>query len=290
MTSENFHCYICGSPEYLYMYNKPAERYLGFERSFRIVRCLQCGMVSVANQPSLDKIAKLYDETFFGTAQQQVISTAVIKNAERRVAFLRNYCNKGKLLDVGCGQGNFLSIASRIYQVIGVDISKYAVTHGREWFGLDLREGDFLGIELGGETFNIITMWDFIAHVLDPLAYLAKARQLLEPGGFIVLTTGDISSTNARLFGKYWHLMTPPKMIHYFSEPTIRLALEKCGFQQIVISWPGKYVPLDFMLTKFARMINWMWLEQKRWPKRLPQNLYVNLFDGMIVVARRDND
>ncbi|MCI0395881.1 MAG: class I SAM-dependent methyltransferase [Chloroflexi bacterium] len=215
------------------------------------------------------------------------MSTTVIKNAKRRLALLQKYQPQGRLLDVGCGQGNFLSIANHLYQGIGVDISEYAVRHGREALGLDLRSGDFLTMDFAGTTFELITMWDFIAHVLNPCAYLEKAYDLLSPNGFLVLTTGDIGSVSARLSGKRWHLMIPPKHLHFFSTATIRQALERSGFRNIVIMWPGKYVPLEFILTKLGRMVDWVWLEKQKWPRFLPQALYVNLFDIMTVLARR---
>lgn len=286
MSNDTFICYICGTSDVVHLFDKPAENYLGIKESFRIVQCCQCGMVSVANQPPLRTLETLYDKTFFSTSQQKVMSETVIKNAESRVALLQTYHKSGRLLDVGCGQGNFLSVARHTYQCKGIDVSEFAISQGKQQWGLDLQHNDFLELDLGQSKFDVITMWDFIAHVPSPLDYLSKARQLLERDGILVLTTGDIGSLSAKIMHKHWHLMIPPKHLHYFSRSTMDLALQKSGFEEPTLFWPGKTVPFEFMMTKFARIINWEWLEKQTWPSFLPQHMYINLADIMMVVTK----
>ena len=97
-----------------------------------------------------------------------------------------------RLLDVGCATGVFLDLARAAgWQVGGVDLSTRHAAYARSAFGLEVWEGDFLAAPFAPGSFDAITMWDFLEHVLDPRAVVAQARRLLAPGGLLLLFTID---------------------------------------------------------------------------------------------------
>jgi predicted TPR repeat methyltransferase len=214
-------------------------------------------------------------------------------NAQRRLNRLLQLpdIRLSSWLDVGCATGDFLVVASAVVKdPYGVEISDHAWAVAKSR-GLQVMLGDFLEVEFTASRFDVITMWDYIEHVCDPMANLAKARNLLRAGGYLAISTGDIGSRIARLMGKRWHLMIPPKHLYFFSERTLADMLLKSGFSVITISRDGKYVPVDFIAWKatfllmpsLARYV--VSLARKIGLGRIAP--YINLGDIMTVVARK---
>ena len=105
------------------------------------------------------------------------------------------------------------------------------------------------------------------------------------------MSTGDIGSLVARVMERFWHLMIPPRHLYYFSPVTIRNLLSQAGFEAVVVSKPGKRVPLDFALWKLASLVipgagsAALRLGALTHLGRLTP--FVNLWDIMTVVARK---
>src|SRR6185369_14337024 len=96
--------------------------------------------------------------------------------------------------------GVFLDLARAAgWQVRSVELSTRHAAYARDSFSLDVWEGDFLDAPLPAGGFDAITMWDFLEHVMNPHAVLAKARELLAPGGVLLVFTIDTSSLFNRI-------------------------------------------------------------------------------------------
>jgi SAM-dependent methyltransferase len=96
-----------------------------------------------------------------------------------------------RLLDVGCGVGTFLDVARRRgLDVTGIDIAEQPARVARER-GHDVRVGPLAEQELEPGSFDVVTLWDVIEHVDDPLALLCEIRRVLRPGGVLLLETPD---------------------------------------------------------------------------------------------------
>ena len=134
-------------------------------------------------------------------------------------------------------------------------------------------------------------MWDYVEHVPDPAANLEKAFDVLQPGGYLALSTGDVDSLLARLAGRFWHLMIPPRHLYFFSPVTIRRLVTAAGLDLVQIGRPGKRVPLDFAAWKLATMtLPGLSAPVVQTCERLGLGRVapsVNLFDIMTVYARK---
>jgi hypothetical protein len=134
-------------------------------------------------------------------------------------------------------------------------------------------------------------MWDLLEHVKDPVGTLEKARNLLKPNGYILISTGDVDSLMARVSGRFWHLIIPPFHLYYFSQRTIRRYLAEAGFTEIQIRFPGKTVALDFIVEKAIRMVSPGLAKKlapaiyRSWLRKL--TVPINLFDIMTLSARK---
>ncbi|MDG2537164.1 class I SAM-dependent methyltransferase [Dyella jiangningensis] len=138
----------------------------------------------------------------------------------------------GRLLDVGCGNGVFLTRARAAgWSTQGIEPDPKAVAAAQR-AGLDVAEGTLDSCP-GLGLFDVVTASHVIEHVHDPLAFLRQIHDRLRPGGQLWLATPNAGSLGHRVFGKAWRGLEPPRHMTVFSLPALRLLLEQAGFAQI---------------------------------------------------------
>jgi SAM-dependent methyltransferase len=227
-------CALCGRPAPVFLFRKDG---------FDMVRCAGCGLVYVGADPAGIDFAALYGESYYTGGNDQVFAdymgqqTARRAQARRKLWALRHLpggvARSGRWLDVGCAAGFFLAEAQAHYEVQGVEFSAYSSAFAREQLGLPVFTGTLQGAALPADHFDVITLWDVIEHVPDPVAVLAEAARVLRPGGRLVLTTGDWGSAYAQKKGADWHLMTPPWHLYMFSRDTLQQAGARAGLRVV---------------------------------------------------------
>ena len=138
-----------------------------------------------------------------------------------------------RLLDVGCGNGEFLELARLSgWGVVGVDFDPNAVKVARSR-GLDVRQGSVEVIDPAKERFDGITLSHVIEHVHDPLAVLRQCHALLKLGGWIWIETPNIDAQGHARYGANWRGLEPPRHLVLFSRNALFQALAEAGFQSI---------------------------------------------------------
>lgn len=138
-----------------------------------------------------------------------------------------------RLLDVGCGNGDYLRNAVDAgWQAIGIDADEKAVDVARQR-GLEARLG---GIELFADQagcFDAITLSHVLEHLHEPMMFLRDVHRLLKPGGVIFLDTPNIQSRGARRWGVHWRGLETPRHLVIFSRSALIDMLRKAGFVHI---------------------------------------------------------
>jgi len=260
-----------------------------------LVKCDACGFVSANMTLTDEEVAELYDSGYFhGDEYLDYVAEeeSLRLNFRGRLRSLQQIVpdlGERDIFEIGCAYGFFLDEARHFAKsVAGIDISQDAIAYGRGRFGLDIQQGDYLNRELGRK-YGVIAMWDTVEHLKRPDLFIAKAKDDLQPGGVLALTTGDISSMNARLRGQKWRMIHPPTHLHYFSASTMKALLDRHGFDVVHLSHPGISRKLRsilyYVLVWRTRETN-LYNALSRWRVfDLPIN--VNMFDIMYVVARR---
>ncbi|MEA1071028.1 class I SAM-dependent methyltransferase [Sphingomonas sp. LY160] len=116
-----------------------------------------------------------------------------------------------KLLDIGCGNGFFLLLASECgWDVRGVDPDESAVASARQK-GLDVTVGDVFAVDPREERFEYITMSHVIEHVHDPIAVMKRVGDLLEIGGRLWLQTPNFNAPTHASCGSRWRGLEAPR-------------------------------------------------------------------------------
>lgn len=262
-----------------------------------LVECRLCRFVSADLDLPEDVIRALYNEKYFhGEEYADYLNErdSLLLSFRRRLQAIRKFVpdsHNKRLFDVGCAFGFFLEMVTPYFaSAHGIDISNDAVAYARNILHVDATAGDLLTAPIGGP-FDVVCMWDVIEHLGHPDRVLERVASMMPDGGILTITTGDIRSVNARLRGKRWRLIHPPTHLHYFSTQTITLLLQHHGFRVVQITHPGTYRTLRniFFITLVLRNGAKHAYEFVDRFAILDRAVYMNLFDVMFVIARKDS-
>ena len=230
-------CNLCESSESNVLFNA-VDRLHGYDGTFTYVQCRICGLVFMNPQISPADTSKFYPDDYGPhqsnrTSHKSDISTA--RKSFRKKPFakdiLENLSSHKRLLDLGCGNGKFLSEAKLLTQceVLGLDNSMLAAAIAKEKYGLEIFLGTICDLNLPDNYFDIVTAWSYIEHINDPCAVLTQVSTLLKNDGIFIIRTPNFSSLNARIFGEKWYHLDCPRHLFLYSPKTIRALLKKAG-------------------------------------------------------------
>jgi SAM-dependent methyltransferase len=218
-------CPVCGAAQ---------RESLFVKDGWPVARCSHCTMVYVDAVLNRAALGRIYDRDYYqGDVFADYLGEREVRRASgrARARALASLVPAGRLLDLGCAAGFFLSAASEFYDVTGVEVSAFAADHAREAFGLRVFTGEIFDARLADDEFDVVTMWDVIEHLTDPGGVLREVARVTRPEGLLVLTTGDIQSRLAVRDLERWDLMSPPAHLLFFSARTLERLLNQTGFE-----------------------------------------------------------
>lgn len=265
------------------------QRELYRKNGCTILQCEACGLGRAEAVAAFDP-STYYTGGYFsgehadGYGDYRGAEAVLRREFARTVKFLRGFRSDGRLLELGCAYGFFLEEAKPHFAVHGIELAQDAAAFCRSR-GLDVVTGcaDEVTLARLGR-FDAIVLLDVIEHLPAPEETLALCARALNPGGVIVLTTGDFGSLAARLTGARWRLMTPPQHLWFFNAESMR---RLAGHNRLAVErldHPWKVVPLSLIFFQLRRMLG---LRGGAQPAASRLGLPVNLFDAMRVVLRK---
>ena len=213
-------------------------------------------------QPGLDTLGKYYESedyishtdnkrSLFEKAYHFVKQIA-LKNKLALINSLQP--NKGRILDIGAGTGDFLLTAQENgWQTIGLEPSPRAK-------GIAIKKGiSFVGDtkELESHSFDTITMWHVLEHVPDLDAQIKELKRLLKPEGTLIIAVPNYKSFDAKHYGAFWAAYDVPIHFWHFSKKAIQLLFAKEGMklQKVLpMKFDSFYVSLLSEKYKSGRM------------------------------------
>jgi 2-polyprenyl-3-methyl-5-hydroxy-6-metoxy-1,4-benzoquinol methylase len=296
-------CSLCGSERFRVRYRETGSpRVKDSSEAFRctsawslghgeIVECLQCGLLYTKSIPRADDLADIYAGVVDPVYLREEMGRR--RTFEHCLDQVEKVCPKGRLLDVGCYTGAFLDVAmARGWDACGVEPSQWAFEHATKTKGLSVLNGPLVSVAHRFEpgSFDVVTMWDVIEHLANPLEDVMAARSLLKEKGWLFLTTFDITSLAGRILGRRYPFLMHMHL-HYFSAQTIRTLLETAGFASIEISSHHKVLSVRYIGDRlqglwpkggrlFSTLIRLARMEERH--VRVP-----NLLGEMLVCARK---
>lgn len=228
-------CFACGTP---------ATDRPGQALQARLRRCHACAAEWLEGTRGCEQGYEYID---YGTGEDTNAHghAYLLGRARRFAAYLREIPDPpGRLLDVGCGPGEFLMQARAAgWDAVGVELTDDTVALARERTGLRVLAGDLTNEELiRPASFDVVTLWGVLEHLPDPAGMLDACRRILRPDGVLMLETpnaqalfrvvarGLMRVTGGRVTGPFEQTLGAGHVVWY-SAPALDAAATRAGFR-----------------------------------------------------------
>jgi len=218
-------CVSCGCTERVNLYRSHLPG------SVEMRQCVGCGHCAVMPMVDRERLLVYYRETY---TDSDYFYAAAQRSAGAYWCKLQKHFPTGKfrMLDVGGGCG-FLS--DRVRRERGADIllleiGNAAREHARDVLGLRVAEG-FVEDFQTEERFEVIVAVHVAEHVADFRRFLASCRELLVPGGRLILLTPDAEAWKLEWLGKDWAWAAPEQHTLFLSKKSAEHLLNSGGFE-----------------------------------------------------------
>lgn len=227
-------CVACGANDVRPLF-RTRDRHYGIAGEFDLVRCAHCGLIRLDPMPSASELAGFYAKDYYAYVPQKrsrpwkarLIHLLGLEIKTHDPAFART----GDFLDIGCGRGDYVQImAQRGWKARGVEPSCDGALSGRN-AGLDIFHGTLLDASYPAASFDYIRSNHSFEHVPNPIEVLQEVHRILRPGGRCFIGVPNADSIPFRLFGRYWWYLGVPVHTFNYSAKTLRLLLERSGFE-----------------------------------------------------------
>ncbi len=231
-------CRLCGTEVC-----RPLYRLNGFE----VLRCPGCRLTFLSFHPTLRELQEMYGPSYFEERRGYFFENAVVDPRQGSqnesvhefrdvLRLLSRFGSTGRLLDIGCATGVFLTLAREAgWEPYGVDISTYATQLARERLALqNVVEGTLVEACLPDAFFDAVTLLDVFEHLPEPRIELSEIHRVLKEGGLVLINTPNEGSL-LRLTARLLYLCSLGK----FTYPVEKLyhAYHLCSYTQKSLEW-----------------------------------------------------
>jgi len=204
-------------------------------KSYDVFFCEQCAIGVTTPMPSYAELNALYASESYRTASgkrfNKLLERFIYLFRLGRKRRIEHYVKKGRILDIGCGRGLFLSLMrTGGWEVAGTEFDEETASYASRTYGIDVKSGVPSEWGFPDESFDVITIAHVLEHSQNPENMLAACRRLLRKDGLLVIAVPSIASLQAVVGKKVWFHLDIPYHLYHFSETGLAGLLKKYSF------------------------------------------------------------
>lgn len=273
-------CFLCGCTETRYWFRP--DRSPG-----PIVQCLHCGLVYVGRledrhalisdgpvlgryppewleSSDVELLQKCWELPLIQAAENELLGKTA--NANHFLHLIEQYCPKrGRLLDVGAFCGIFLNTArERGWDVVGLEPLVGPSIYARGKFGIEMITDVLSDSTFPGESFDVVTAFQVLEHLPNPVKAVGIMQRLLKPGGLLVIEVPSIEHWSIRLLRKH-HRHFVPDHLFFFAPRTLTQLLASQGFDKIKVTNSRRSLSIAALLEWLPRLLHVFEADRRRW-------------------------
>ena len=165
--------------------------------------------------------------SFFEKVYHQV---RVYTIAQKERLLFKEVKRAGKVLDIGCGTGDFLAYCKvKKWDTFGIEPSEKAKAIAQKKGVAFFNSLD----EIPDNTFDAITLWHVLEHVPDLDFYINQISRIAKPGATIIVAVPNFKSYDANFYKQYWAAYDVPRHLWHFSKTSIKNLFEDKNFSLV---------------------------------------------------------
>lgn len=242
MNGNSYQCNYCHSTQPAVSCEDIRDWEYGVLGSYDYYRCLECQGLQIHPFPDLEDLRLAYDIDYHGYAaggRRGLLFSLLyaVKEGFFRKQMRQLVDENSKVLDVGCGAGDFLLSMREldVSQLQGIDFSADMIERLQEQ-GIEGFCGTFSEFQGEEGSYHLVSMNNYLEHTLSPGEELSKARNLLAPGAYLVGEVPGYGSWDQKLFGRFWGGNHVPRHTYQFTPQLLEKVLEDAGFTDVKLS------------------------------------------------------
>lgn len=211
------------------------------KNGYQVVKCLSCSFIYTKNLPSDQFLRDYYSSEY----QRSDGSFNPAGGVGRKIKYhlfrcwIKRFFKERPIetLEIGCGQGDFLSAVQEDenFKACGIDYAEAPVEYAKS-NGLIVEQGGICEQKFEAGQFDLVVALHVIEHVRNLNETIREIARILREGGRIYVACPCVSHIKARLAGGNWKYLWPPGHLWYFSPKTLSLLMEKHGFAVETVS------------------------------------------------------
>lgn len=231
-------CGVCGSRRH---------RFSGSIDGRRFAVCLDCAVERLYDRVAESRLDLLYGNYYASSdpspaALEQQLANPTFALRRRRLEEVLDGRAR-RILEIGCGDGNFLATLRRAGwdihgQEFGADTS--AIVQRRH--GIPMITGPLESVSIERQ-FPVVAAYHVFEHIYHPAVWLTQVRQFVEPSGLLHLQVPNAGSLTRKLSGDVWSGLVYPQHVYFYDPQTLQRLLNRSGFSVLVTStwdpWHG---------------------------------------------------
>lgn len=223
---EHRSCPVCGSGKRSFLLLKSGGEYH---------KCDECTMVYLDPVLTDENLDRYYRKNLVIQAKaHEEESDFYCAIYSEGIRVLRSAGASGRLLDVGCSGGTFMSLARNAgFDVVGIELNAAEVAIARQK-SLDVREVTLEQLDFD-EKFDVITLWDVFEHIKNPHSFLSTLRTRTSPGGLIFMQIPSSASLSARVLQAQCNMFDGVEHVNLFGPTSIRRLMDMNGLEVLFL-------------------------------------------------------
>lgn len=228
-------CTYCKSPDNTDLYHTHDI----FDNLYRLKECTSCKAVFLTPKPGPELLAKAYDDSYYGEGDEKFSKSYIEQVLDyfrhKRAKLIPRYAADGPVLDIGCGNGRYLSFVKELgnYEIHGIEMPGGSADRAAKIPGMCLKLGALRPDDYAPNTFSAVTLFHVFEHLTEPKETLDSIHRILKPEGILIMSFPNIGSWQSRMFKGKWLHLDPPRHIFFFKTRDFKRVMKELGFELI---------------------------------------------------------
>ena len=213
-------------------------------KTFFVNFCAYCRIGSTWPQPK--NLGLFYPKTYYSKIKSFIYRLLQY----RRPQLIHTLIRKGKLLDIGCGDGTIAYQLGDQFDYVGIETPFAKISNPR------VKNVGIEGMHEKNNSYDLVTFWESFEHVANPIRALHKSVAALKKEGYLIIECPNFASWERLPFNSRWFHLDPPRHLFHYTPAGLKNLVEQNGFTVVrqALLYAPEYIPVGLAQSLLYRI------------------------------------